>query len=1049
MALVAVPGRAVYVFARSGTSWARQAKLTAGDGAQGYSFGGSVALSADGGTALVGAASGPVGVPGNNNGAVYVFARSGTSWARQAELTAGGGAQSDNFGTSVALAGDGSMALVGADFKNNGAGAVYVFARSGKSWAQQAELTAGAGAQGYYFGGSVALAADGGTALVGAAGLVGITSGIPNNNGVVYVFARSGTRWARQAKLTAGDGAQGDGFGASVVLSADGGTALVGAYGHNKFAGAVYVFVRGGDRWAWQAELTAADGAQGDDFGASVALSADGGTALVGATSFNKPRGAAYMFARGAAGWAQQAELAALEGAAADGFGASVALSRDGGTALVGALSFYMPGRAAYVFVRGAAGWVRQAELTAGDGLPGDWFGTSVALSADGVTALVGADQNNHSTGAAYVFVRGAAGWVRQAELTAGDGLPGDWFGTSVALSADGATALVGADGHNNATGAAYLFLRSGTSWSRKAELVAPDHSLYDHFGHSVVLSADGGTALVGAPGHAFNTGVAYLFARGGTSWARQAELAAPGGAQGDDFGASVALSAGGGTALVGAWGHNNTIGAAYLFARGGTSWARQAELAAPDGAPHDHFGFSVALAGNGSTALVGADGYDRVSGAAYLFARSGTSWAQQVELAAADGTAGDAFGEPVSLAADGNAGLMGAHGLDSFTGAAYVFVRGGAGWARQAELTVPDGAPDDSFGSVALSADGDTALVGAYGHNYHTGAAYVFVRDGAGWAQQAELTDADGVPNDSFGTSVALSADGGTALVGAYGHNYGTGAAYLFARGGTSWALQAKLTAGDGAQGDGFGWSVALSADGVTAMVGAPGHNNGAVYVFARGATSWSQQAELTAPGGARGDDFGTSVALSADRGTALVGAPGHNNNGAVYVFAHSGTSWALQAKLTAGDGAPGDWFGTSVALAADGSTALVGAPDRNYFTGAAYLFARGSMSWARQAELVAPDGAPYGFFGESVALSGDGGVALGSGAGSVYAFTRSVAIWSQKVVLGYSFGISVALSRDGSTVLVGDPGHNSSTGAAYLFARGVTTWNQQAELT
>jgi hypothetical protein len=377
--------------------------------------------------------------------------------------------------------------------------------------------------------------------------------------------------------------------------------------------------------------------------------------------------------------------------------------------------------------------------------------------------------------------------------------------------------------------------------------------------------------------------------------------------------------------------------GAAYPLTIDPLITSQEAKLTAVDGAATDNFGFSVALAGD--TALVGASNDDTAGGAnagsAYVFVRSGTAWSQQAKLTAADGAAYDYLGFFVALA--GDTALVGAMGDDSAAGAAYVFVRNGTAWSQQAKLTASDGAPNDYFGySVAIA--GETALVGAYfdvtATGANTGSAYVFVRSGTAWSQQAKLTAADGAIADNFGKSVALAGD--TALVGAPGDDTAGGAdagsAYVFVRSGTAWSQQAKLTAADGAASDQLGGSVALTSD--TALVGAEradtagGANAGSAYVFVRSGTAWSQQAKLTAADGAASDRFGNSVALAGD--TALVGAyqddtAGGADAGSAYVFVRNGTAWSQQAKLTAADGAPGDLFGQSVALSGD--TALVGA--------------------------------------------------------------------------------------------------------------------------
>ena len=198
----------------------------------------------------------------------------------------------------------------------------------------------------------------------------------------------------------------------------------------------------------------------------------------------------------------------------------------------------------------------------------------------------------------------------------------------------------------------------------------------------------------------------------------------------------------------------------------------------------------------------------------------------QEQELTASDGVAVDFFGGAVALSADGNTALIKAASKNG-PGVVYVFVRSGATWSQQQKLNASDGAAGDAFGgAVALSADGNTALIGALGKS-NKGAAYVFVRSGITWSQQQELTASDGAAFDSFGERLALSADGNTALIGAKLKNNQQGAAYVFVRSGTTWSQQQKLTASDGAQNDAFGDDVALSGDGNTALIGAEFKNS------------------------------------------------------------------------------------------------------------------------------------------------------------------------------------------------------------------------------
>jgi hypothetical protein len=369
------------------------------------------------------------------------------------------------------------------------------------------------------------------------------------------------------------------------------------------------------------------------------------------------------------------------------------------------------------------AGSSAQAGLVAADG-QADFFGVSIAVS--GNTALVGATTAHHHTGAAYVFVHGTRGWAQQARLVASDGVALDNFGFSVAL--DGNTAVVGApnrglDGvrsfHGN--GGAYVFTRTGTTWTQQALLTrATDSSSSDFFGFSVALS--GQTALVGTPGDGLSRGAAFEFTRTGTTWTQQAQFTGSTSQEGDQFGWSIAFS--GPTAVIGAPSQGNTPGAAYVFTQTATGLPQQAILRAPHPQGSDLFGRTVAL--SGTTALIGAPGVAGFTGAAYVFTHTATGWARQATLTAAGGQHSDSFALD-ALAISGNTAVVGADLVNNFTGAAYEFTRTGTTWTKKTTFTAAGGTPNDRFGKgVAITSTG-TVLVGAPGHNNFHGQVDLF----------------------------------------------------------------------------------------------------------------------------------------------------------------------------------------------------------------------------------------------------------------------------------------------------------------------------------
>ena len=397
----------------------------------------------------------------------------------------------------------------------------------------------------------------------------------------------------------------------------------------------------------------------------------------------------------------------------------------------------------------------------------------------------------------------------------------------------------------------------SPRDWAQQAYLKASNTDAEDLFGNSVSLSADGNTLAVGAPGEdSAATGV--------------------GGSQADNSAAYT--------------------GAVYVFVRAGGVWVQQAYLKASNTDAEDQFGGSVSLSADGNTLAVGAPGEDSAAtgvgggqadnsvgsaGAAYVFARTGGTWAQQAYLKASNAdmyAVNDRFGFPVSLSADGNTLAVSALGESSSAtgvggeqdddnaenaGAVYVFARTGMTWGQQAYLKASNTGAGEGFGlSISLSADGNTLAAAApfesssatgVGGNQDdnsaeaAGAVYVFLRTGGTWAQQAYLKASNTEWDDLFGSSVSLSADGNTLAVGAKGEDSAAtgvganqadntarnaGAVYVFARTGATWAQHNYLKASNTDAGDTFGFSVSLSADGNTLAVGAWGESSSATGV-------------------------------------------------------------------------------------------------------------------------------------------------------------------------------------------------------------------------
>ena len=369
-----------------------------------------------------------------------------------------------------------------------------------------------------------------------------------------------------------------------------------------------------------QAQLEGKDEVGGGHFGRSVALSADGNTALVGGPLDEEDLGAAWIFTRTGSSWSQQAELG---GASEEGdplFGRSVALSGDGNTALVGDPGGHGEAGVAWVYTRTGSTWTRAAKLEGEHEIGAGQFGGHVALSADGSTALIAGVVDDFGAGAAWVFSRSGESWTQQAKLTGGGGLDKSRFGRGVALSAEGSTALVGASSEDEKAGAAWLYTRAGSSWGLPTELPLAGESGAAEVGRSVALSGEGATAIVGGPRNNAGQGAAWVFTLTGSTWTQAAELHGGGEAGEAEFGSSVALSSDASTALVGGPEDNRGVGAAWLFSA--PQWQQQgAKLIVSGEVGEGAFGSSTALSANGGTAVIGGISSEHDAGAAWVFA--------------------------------------------------------------------------------------------------------------------------------------------------------------------------------------------------------------------------------------------------------------------------------------------------------------------------------------------------------------------------------------------------------------------------------------------
>jgi hypothetical protein len=376
----------------------------------------------------------------------------------------------------------------------------------------------------------------------------------------------------------------------------------------------------------------------------------------------------------------------------------------------------------------------------------------------------------------------------------------------------------------------------------------------------------------------------------------------------------------------------------------------------------------------------------------------------QGTKLVGTGGVGQSLQGSAVALSSGGDTLFVGAFGDSGGLGASWVFVKTGNIWSQQGPKLVGSGSTGTFVQQgvdVGLASDGNTAIVGGNADNFTSsgvGAAWIFVRVGGVWSQQGgKLVGTGAIGPAGQGVSVALSGDGNTAIVGGQADNSGVGAAWMFVRTGNVWTQQAKLV-GTGFSGFSFqGFAVALSGDGNTAAVGGYGDNGnrGAVWVFTRSGGTWTQDgAKLIGAGGVGLSQMGVSVGISNDASTIVAGGNQDISTGAIWIFTRSSAGWTTQ-KLVGSGNTGGASQGFSVSIAGDGRSVIEGGPQDNNGAGAAWLFELQQGQWVQRGSKIVGAGAiGAANQGISVALSGDGSTAAVGGyldnnnAGAVWAF-------------------------------------------------------------
>ncbi len=998
-----------------------------------------------------------IGAPGRDNtdlpgikdsaGEAFVYRLANNIWTLEQILTPSNPGANDAFGSAVAISGD--LIVIGAPLEDSAAtqingdesdnsaadtGAAYVFTRDNNTWSQQAYLKPINAETGDEFGRTVAVNGD--TVIVSSPFEDSSTNGIDgddtdnslSNSGALYAFTRFGTFWFQEAYLKASNPGIDDHFGSNIAFNGidlivgvpqedSAATGLNGDQFNNNSpdAGAAYLFQRISEIWSQSLYLKASNTSAGDRFGESVAIS--GNRLLVGATGEDSDSlglngdqtnddlsnsGAAYLFLKIQNIWQQEAYLKASD-STSPAFGSAVALSGQDAAISNSGDHVQIYTLSDKLFVQDQT--LANDPLTIASGDSTRDFGTHIV--------------GNQSDRKTFTIRNTGLTPLTQITATLAGDFPGDY---EIDISNLPST------------------LASGESASFTVNFLPTDKRL-----RPAEIQIQRNNDLETLPF------LIPLIGRG--IELAEITLSAPDGSTITDGGLGLDFGSG----LIGEHSapqtftltNNDTVPLTGLnLSKNGTNAADfllNLTNFTPDLDPGDSTTFTVLFNRNGggrrgATLTLQSDDPEEIP---FAFDTVGNAFsalelAERAYLKASNTDADDSFGYAVAI--DGNTMIVGAPGEDSSgnapntddngnsrtdSGAAYVFVYENSAWTQQAYLKARNSSAGDRFGS-AVAIDGDRVLIGSPLEDAATtgvngiggddtvrdsGAAYLFIRNGTTWTQEAYIKQSNPDLEDYMGTSVALS--GNTLVLGAPGEDSNaqginenesdntseaSGAAYLFTLENGLWAQSAYLKNSASAAGHTFGTAVQISGDIIA--IGAPKNGSGAVTIFTKNNSNWSETAIITSTTPRPDEDFG--AALSLEGNSILIGAPGHDgsssdvngtrddgelpNSGAAYLFSNIAGTWSEGTFLKASNPESGDRFGRSVSLS--GSRILVGSALEDSLaqgqngnaldngsenSGALHLYTEENGNWRHEIYLKSSNSGTNDLFGHSVSLSGD----------------------------------------------------------------------------
>ncbi|MFB0495860.1 hypothetical protein ABID99_002097 [Mucilaginibacter sp. OAE612] len=916
-------------------SFTPQTRITQADVKGLAQFGWATALSADGNTLIVGAHS-----DNNNIGAAYIYTRNGDSWNMEARLSGLDVIGAAKQGASVAITADGNMVVVGGEGDNNATGAAWIYTRSSKIWTQQGQKIVTAALPRQQAQGSlVAVSADGSTVVV---------SGSSQNNyyAMITVYNRANNVWSG-TNLQLPFGFQ---PGNTLAISAEGKVIAVGQPTYGSSRGTVRVYTKlGNSGWLSPPFELVPDGvADGSQFGSSISVSADGKYVIVGAPNFNSGQGAVWAFKRefpSTINWTQNTRIALpaaannvrmfgrLVGASAD---ASTIVAADAGNTDKDELRF---------FKRTDDKYIQQGNPVSQAASNATYYGDALSISADGSIATAGNHFDNGGVGSVAVYkaiLLPEANTLSASNIVLnGASLNGTVNGKGIAAAVNfeystssdmSGAKIIPADGKSSVAAD-----QGAVTFSVALSGLAPGVTYYYRINASSTQGTVNGitkkfTTIPGLPVVTSFTpakgAIGTLITISGDNLISPQSVIVGGvpalviSATGKQMIAMVMPgTTKGGLTINTPAGSVNASGSFKVINTSQPNFLQQQRLYLDEPDSYGRSNTKVNISADGKTALFAAY-VDHGQSGVWIYKRNGDAWEKQT-----DNLLTGSLLFFTALSADGNTAVF------THDGVATVYVRDGEIWSKQADFKAIDPLNDAYPYNIALSADGNTLVLGSTSH-MNNGAAWVYTRDRGVWTPQgAKLVCQGAVGGIDQSVIVAISADGNTIALGGYNDDNYTGATWVFTRNANGvWSQQGAKLIGTGAKHlQSQGVALSLNADGNVLAIGSvswyDGSQNSGVWVFTRSNNTWKQQGNMIIPkDGANNSAFGEALMLSADGATMMVG--GYLTDyyeGAMWCYKRTGDTWNVVNKLYLREVNPTS-LGASVSMTPNGAMMLAG---------------------------------------------------------------------------------------------------------------------------